>query len=387
MPPPEPPTNPVYVQPPPSGPAAPPGPLALPPPPPAAPRRRGVGLVVLAIAVVLGLVAGVGFAVWQSQRGDDSASGGSSDPSTQDDTSGGPGEPLPASDIVVDSRDPAGNSRLYAVDPGTGQWTPLTFGPDDYLPAISPDRTRIDYLVGARAPRVVWELHLAWPCQDTCGTFRRPFSKSGACAHALRPGWSPDGDKLAIVCTGPDAVTDGLFVTDAVGGGAQPADESTDFLGSPTWTDEDHFVYLRTSTPTTIWQYDDSAPDSPPEALSVTPADGSTLPDGAVISHLDWSDDQRRLLFLVHTPDPATGDTDEVFGALWTANADGSDAAPVGGDPVAHPVWAPTGDQVAAVATVPGGEALVTLSIANPDPQVVPNAPKGRIGIPVWGSR
>ena len=56
------------------------------------------------------------------------------------------------------------------------------------------------------------------------------------------------GNRIAIVCSGDDEVADGIYVADGGFGGtpelAVPGDE---VAGSPTWIDEDRFVYTVTT--------------------------------------------------------------------------------------------------------------------------------------------
>lgn len=354
----------------------PPPPQPPPPAPPAPARRRGPGLLILAIALVLGLVAGVGFAVWETQRGDDAADG--SGDSSDSSGSGGPGAAIPDNEILVPYRDEAGGLRIYEVDADTGEWTELTDGNTDDLPAVSPDRTQVTFLVkdDAGVP-VLTSLRV--------GSDEAPapvFPADGPCAHALRPGWSLDGARFAIVCTGDDFVTDGIFVCDSDGGNAEEVLTGEDFRGSPTWVDEDTFVYGRDDPDTgadTLWTYDVPGNDSTQLQLPDDPE--------AHLTHADWSDAAQKLLFLVH------GD-DDVYGHLWVGGLDLQDAQQLGETEYAHPVWSPDGTRIAAIWRDPedgGAQRLVVVDPADPDnPTVLADLspqPNGTPTIPVWASR
>ncbi|GAA3830910.1 hypothetical protein [Nocardioides panacisoli] len=357
----------------PAGPAGlPPRPLAPPAPPPAAPRRRGIGLVVLAIALVLGLVAGVGFAVWQSQRGDDS--GGSSGDSSSSADSGG-ATTIPDNAILLPYRDDAGALRIYRVNADNGRWSPLTDGTADDLPTISPDRTEFTYLDTSSGFPVLFLRHVG---SDEAAT--QVFPSSGRCEHALRPGWSLDGTRFAIVCTGNDGRPDGIFVCASDGSGAQQVLEGTDFRGSPTWVSDNTFIYGTEDPATgadTFSAYDMSTGTPVPLALPDDPT--------AHVTHADWSQEADALLFLVH-------DSDDTYGHLWVADAGMHEAHQLGTTEYAHPVWSPDGKQIAALWRAPdGSEELVTIDPASPDdPDILADQhpqPNGVPTIPVWGSR
>lgn len=49
------------------------------------------------------------------------------------------------------------------------------------------------------------------------GAYEPFFEEAGPCDHALRPGWSLDGNQVALVCTGYGKDPDGIWLSDADG--------------------------------------------------------------------------------------------------------------------------------------------------------------------------
>lgn len=171
---------------------------------------------------------------------------------------------------------------------------------------------------------------------------------------------------------------------EADGSGASPLLPGTDFAGTPTWIDDNTFVYGVGETGTAERFMTYTVGDDQPTALTFT-----DVPDAAV-THADWSDDQDRLLFLVHAR-RADGTFDPEYGDLWVADADLGNATRLGG-PYGHPAWAPKGDQIVVkVKDADGAESLAVLSAS--DPADVTNLsdladpPAGVVGVPAWGTR
>jgi hypothetical protein len=332
---------------------------------------------VLTIAVVLGLVAGVGFAVWKAQRPDDD--GGASDQPHGNSGSSAPAATIPEQSILVPYRDDAEALRIYEVNAVTGRWSVLVDGKAEDLPTVSPDRTRYSYQdrTADDGYPVLELVELDAPSEATA-----PFPASGPCAHALRPGWSLDGEQFAIVCTGDDDLPDGIYLCGSDGSEAERVIAATDLRGSPTWIDDHMFVYGRDDPTTgadTLWTYD----------VGTQASAQLQLPDApdAHLSHADWSAPTGELLFLVH-------DTDDTFGQIWVSGPDLSDARPLGETQYAHPVWSPDGTQIAALWQDPdadGAYRLVTIDVEHPDDPVVladlHEQPNGVPTIPVWASR
>lgn len=362
---PAPPTSPVQ-------PTLPVHPATPPPPTPAATaapaRRRTTGLTVLLIALVIGATAGIGIAVWEAQRDDGSGGGDGTDVET-----------VPEQDVVVSYYTDVSGGRLYEVDTETGESKQLPTG-NALLPAISPDRGRVAFLDGP--PKGAKSLHIL---DLATGDISEPFLPTGDCAHSLRPGWSPDGRQLAIVCTGAGTTPVGLYLGAADGSGASQLLPGTDFAGTPTWIDGDTFIYGVGDTGTTERFLTYTIGDDEPTPLAFTEV------PGAAVSNADWSDSQRRLLFLVHAP-RADGTFDPEYGDLWVADADLGNATRLGG-PYGHPAWAPESDQIVVTVKDAGGaESLAVLSAS--DPADVTNLsdlgadpPAGLVGVPAWGNR
>jgi hypothetical protein len=348
------------------------------------PPRRRTGLVLGIVAVVV-LVLGVAAVVAWTLRDDDGSDDGTddsaetdptgqTDPTDPTDSRTDGGAALGLEEIVV-PLEVEGATSIFAVDADSGATRQLTTGVADLLPSVSPDRSDITYLRGPR-PFTIWSQEVA------AGDPTQVFADNADCAHASRPAWSPDGTRIAIVCSGDDDVPDGIYVADGgFGGTPELVVEGDGFAGSPTWIDEERFIYtVRTEvSPGQLWLYDTST-------TSDTPLDVGTAATDR-LSHPDWSDDQQQLLFVVHE------DPEDEYGNLWTVGGDFTGAAAVGG-PVAHPAWAPEGDRI--VVTVhdpvdPEIEHLAVVTATNAsDPTVVDlqDVPENAVvGVPAWGVR
>lgn len=357
-------------------------------PPPVAPvarrKRRSVVLLSVSFAVVLGLVGGIGLALWlerdTSTNANDPGVTPSASDSATDSTEDDPAT-IPKTDILVTYI--SEEERVDRVDVNGGPFKRLTKGPQDHLPSISPDRTQVAYLVGAsEEPRILM-------IQDVgAGPPRDVFGGEGPCAHSLRPGWSLNGAWLALICTGVDDESDGLYLANPVNGATYEL--KTDLVplnGSPTWVDGNTIVYTQTDEDgrTTLWSLDID--------LGSNRADGAPVQlihqedPAAGLSHPDWSEEAGKLLYLVHT------DEDGGLGELWISDEklDGAEAL---GGPFGHPVWSPDGDAIAFTVEVSeGADAVEKLAVADFDGEkllpedVLEEVPEGEVGIPVWGSR
>ncbi len=370
-------------------------PPAADPPVPAAPvpvaaaqdGRGGVRRVSLLLVVVLVLVvaavAGAGAALLVGGRGDDTADAGDDDdPSTsaaqdpsEDRTKRAGKDPkvatVPEEHLLNYYSDGVG-SRIYEVDPVTGEATALTDGPEHRLATISPDRSVVTYIdAPSSGPFVPYVLDLE------TGEGERLFADDGPCAYANRPAWSPDGTRLAVVCTDAEGTPTGIYLADPDGTGIELLLGETALKGAPTWTSDSSLVFTKfgaaETDPSTLYSID--IDDPTPVALT---GDWTGF-----VANPDWSPEAGRLLITV-SDDPEDAD----YGALWSVDVDGA-GGPVLDGPVAAPVWSPDGSQAAVLVRDSAGDAAlatVDLSAGASEPVLVPNPP-GTSGAPVWGSR
>jgi len=390
-------------------PPVPPGPQSAPPPePPIADRRPAATVAVVVLAALLAGALGV-VAVWalngdDADRGTDTTSSSDdgpasapsgpatvtatatatatesvtidSDESDADDVNGLHRGPLAEQEIVV-STSSESFSQLLIVDTETGEIHELTSGPSDELPSISPDRATVIYLqrtdVSGRRPQV---LDLA------TGTSYDLLGAGSACSYGNRPGFSPDGTMVALVCTDARRTPTGLYVLDLRGNLIDALELGRAGLwGAPTWTSNDEIVY------TTIGGADD------PERLWTVRLGGSPqlLTDGAdgFDSHPDYDPVTDRLLFLRSVGDDAhdRATRGDEIGGLWYLE-DGS-AYPAGGpDGVGHPALSPDGRSVAFSLVVDGATVLAVAPLDDLNDVRVFDVPISLpLAAPAWGSR
>ena len=350
------------------------------PVPPVIPEQRssraGVYLLVVLVALLLGGLIATGIILLRS---DDDEDPSASDTPTggasvgEGEGSGGQTAPLAETEMLVPFKtgsDDDPTSRIYAVDID-GSARPLTDGPLDALPTLSPDRRTMTSGEGpAPFVQIRWDL--------TTGSAEPFFPASGPCAHALRPGWSLDGEQVALVCTGPDETADGIYIAGADGSDPTLVVDDPLVAGSPTWVSDTEFIFgIKSSTE------DDAvltfrrgfADGRPSEPFDVGVTD-------AQVTHIDWSPEADKLLFLVS---PFGGDE---VGSVWTVNADGSDPQLVAEGSYAHPVWSPDGRSIGVTVVEGGAESLAYIPLDDPETPVIdPGAPAGEVGVPVWGTR
>lgn len=353
------------------------------PVPPVLPEQRssraGVYLLVLLVALLLGGLIATGIILLGPGDDDPTASDDPSEGRTSDKgQTNGPGErPLVSDAEMLVPYEEGDTSIIYKVNAIDGGYEAITGGPDDVLPTLTPDRRLMTFVVGPK-PLTLFRWDLA-----TAG-YEPFFKEPGPCDHSLRPGWSLDGEQVAIVCTGDDELPDGIYVAGADGADPRLVVDDTLVRGSPTWVSDSEFIFGRQDNeaddaPLTFWR--GYADGRPPEQLEVDL-------DGLQLTHIDWSPDAEKLLFLVSPRgEPEVGD-------VWTMDVDGRNPELVADGLYAHPVWSPDGTSIGltVVDLEAGTEVLGYVDLddpAAPDvvPHIVEDPPPGEVGIPVWGTR
>lgn len=342
------------------------------PVPPVIPEERssraGVVLLVLLVALILGGLVAAGVILLQSDDDGEPAAGNGGDGGD-----GGNAALVPDSAMLVPYKE-GDDSRVYQVDTAGG-WTALTpEGVDARLPTIAPDRRTMTYQDYTDAepgqPGVLMRFDLE--TQEA-----EPFFEDGDCARSLRPGWSLDGSRIAVICMGDDDVPEGIYVADADGSGTPTlVVEDSLVRGSPTWTSGSQFVYgtyADSEDDPLQFQLIDADIGGDPVRLPA-PADGK-------ISHPDWSEEAGKLLFLV-----SPNDSDQEIGDIWIMNADGTGQTLLAEGEFAHPVWAPDGSAIGVTLEDDTVLGYVPYDESG-DAVVVPDPPPGEVGVPVWGAR
>lgn len=338
-------------------------------------------LLVVALVLVVAAVAGAAAALVVGGRGDDTADAGDEeDPTTSteaepsDEPSKRKGKKQDVTTIpeehLINAYDDGTANRIYEVDPATGEATALTDGPEHRLPTLSPDRSVLTYIdAPASGPFVPYVLDLE------TGEGERLFAEDGPCAYANRTAWSPDGSRLAVVCTDSAGTPVGIYLADPDGTGIELLLPETELKGAPTWTSDSTLVFTRfgasETDPPTLWTV--AVDDPSPVELT---GDWTGF-----VSNPDWSPEAGRLLFTV-SADPADAD----YGLLWVVDLDGT-GGPVTTSPVGAPVWSPDGTAVAAAVRDAANDwQLTIIDVASGASTLVPDPP-GTSGVPVWGSR
>ncbi len=327
---------------------------------PAAGGRRRL---LLALGGLLALVAAVavGLRVW----GDHDTGGAGGD-------AGGP--LVGSSEAVVPLAPPDGPQSLVLADVYSGVTEVLVSDPDARLPTVSPDRETVAYL--SNEPGVGLVPYLA----PSNGLGTRPLldeESRGRCPTTSRPSWSPDGDRLALVCTDGDRST-GLWTLEMGSSSASLVTElvhADDLEGAPSWGGDGQVYYGAADDDgdrNEIWSVPADGPGQPVRLMS-DPAYS--------FSHPDWSQSG---LLLLRTP--AGRDT---HGEVVVRTDDG-ELHPTGIGDAESPTWGP--DPPNAVAQRPSADdqsrlALWTFDTSQPRASLQQVPLDGTPGVPAWGSR
>ena len=340
--------------------------------------RAGVVLLVLLVALILGGLVAAGVILL---RDDDKGGSAASDPPTGrgGSSNGSKKKPgvLPDSAMLVPYL-VDGVSTIYEIDLDGDRKQISPPGLDARLPTISPDRRTMTFQDFTDLPEgqsgVLMRMDLA------TGSYEPFFKDSAECTHTVRPGWSLDGSRVAVICTGDDDVPEGIFVGPADGSAAPTmVYEGSMLRGSPTWTSDSEFVFgsygATADAPLELYLLDADLGGDPVQV---------PIPDDGQISHADWSEEAGKLLFLVS---PLGGK--EERGDIWTMNANGTGQKLLAAGGYSHPVWDVDGTEIGmTLIDDTDTEVLGYLDVADPTtPHVVEDPPPGEVGIPVWGSR
>ena len=188
--------------------------------------------------IVLGLIGAAGPHRRAGHRRDQLAGAGRRERTT----SNAIGEPvLPETEILLRVRDSEAGQGIVAFDTDTGQTRPIVSDPEAGLPTISVDRQWMTYMTDVE----VWGGVPRLARVDGSDDARLLDAEvSEACPYTTRPAFSPDGERLAVMCVSASGETRGLATIDRDGRLIDLV-RQVQFRGAPTWTDDDRIIVMR----------------------------------------------------------------------------------------------------------------------------------------------
>ena len=314
--------------------------------------------------VVLVVLVGGGAVAWVLTRDDDPSGNATDDPTNE------PSVPTGAVDINDNTillpikRD--GSSLIYALDPDDpDSLRPISEGPSDNFPAISPDRETIVYLSRA-TPDAVWPIVL----DVANGESRQLFDADDACDYARRPAFRPDGRRFILTCIDASGEATGTFVTDFEGSDFGTIEVDGVIRGTPTYVSQTQIVFSLTPPeggPSNLWLMDVQSGEQ--TQLTFDPEGWDT--------HPDWNPTEEVLLFV-------RSRSEEAAGELWTMPLEGEPEPLEIDQPVLDPVWSPDGSEIAFRTE---DDTLATVPFDDPgNVEIVPGTEDVN-GPPVWADR
>jgi dipeptidyl aminopeptidase/acylaminoacyl peptidase len=261
----------------------------------------------------------------------------------------------------------------YDVDTGKGSPLPLEHVKN---PTISEDRQWFSYLewppgttgAAASVPGIA-------KVSDLTQHHALPGTGPGTdCETSNRATWSPDGQRLAMVCPAQPGVPAHLLVMDR--DGENRVDAADDVCCGLTWID-DHTIVVGRKT-------------SSGSELGEVSADGDgqwepEVSGGGFFHDPDWSDGGLVYVHSEHSPNQS-GEI-QVASSLSAADVENATVWSSSGD---FPAWDPSGTRLAYLKTDSRTrkDAVYQLYIAaGPYRGVLAEIEPGALGAPAWGSR